>query len=401
MKKIVFSVLAAFSAAFTVPAYAADIMVASTMQRCTTNEECALVTNSCQDNCAYVPINRANLPALETLYQSRCNKAMSANPACNMNPPISAACINARCTIDYAYANNAGAKDYQSGAYPVPAAPVPSKVPAGAYANVNDRNGHFTAYDLPKNEVRQDTVGQIVDKIYVPPSAPVSGGNYVPVTGAVPSAPATPPQAAPGPAPVTAPATPAYAPQTNAAAPATQPAAIPPAAVPTNRSYATPPSAVPAMTPSKPNQLPPGAYPAPTPASAAAPLPTAPVTQPETYVPAPTQPTIPAPGLPPAPAAKSPATKPAVPSVGAPGVPQAPAGSVPIPPSDLKPAPTFVPPPGTPVPAGPEDPGAPPPAGTTMLMPLPNGGTAVIGGAAKVETKKTFATAKPKKENYN
>ncbi|HEU4838728.1 MAG TPA: hypothetical protein VFS88_04870 [Micavibrio sp.] len=394
MKKIVFSVLTAVSAAFTIPAYAADIMVASTMQRCTTNEECALVTNSCQDNCGYVPVNRANLPALETLYQSRCNKAMSANPTCNMNPPISAACINARCTIDYAYANNAGAKDYQSGAYPVPEAPVPSKVPAGAYSNVNDRDGHFTAYDLPQNKVRQDTVGQIVDKVYVPPSAPVSGGNYVPVTGTAPSA--TPPAA-----PVAAPATPAYAPGTNAAPPAQQPPpAIPPVAVPTNKSYATPPSAVPAMTPSKPNQLPPGTSPAPTPAPVAAPLPTAPVTQPEAYVPAPTQPTIPAPGLPPAPGVKS-STAPAVPAVGAPGVPQAPAGSVPIPPSDLKPAPTFVPPPGTPVPVGPEDPGAPPPKGTTMLMPLPNGETAVIGGTAKVETKKTFTAAKPKSESYN
>ena len=397
MKKIVFSVLAAISAAFTVPAYAADIMVASTMQRCATNEECALVTNSCQDNCGYVPVNRANLPALETLYQSRCNKAMSANPTCNMNPPISAACINARCTIDYAYANNAGAKDYQSGAYPVAAPPVPSKVPAGAYANVNDRDGHFTAYNLPKNEVKQEAVGQIVNKVYVPPSAPVSGGNYVPVTGTAPSAPATPPAAAPGTAPVAVPATP-YAPGTNAAAPS-RPAAIPSAAVPTNRTHATPPVTVPAMTPSKPNQLPPAA-PAPTP-PAAAPLPRAPVTQPEAYVPAPTQPTIPAPGLPPVPAAKSSATTPAVPAVGAPGVPQAPAGSVPIPPSDLKPAPTFVPPPGTAVPAGPDDPGAPPPEGTTMLMPLPNGETAVIGGTAKAETKKTFTAAKPKKESYN
>jgi hypothetical protein len=398
MKKIVFSVLAAISAAFAIPAYASDIMVASTMQRCATNEECALVTNSCQDNCGYVPVNRANLPALETLYQSRCNKQMASNPTCNMNPPISAACINARCTIDYAYANNAGAKDYQSGAYPVAAPPVPSKVPAGAYANVNDRDGHFSAYNLPKNEVRQEAVGQIVTKVYVPPSAPVSGGNYVPVTGPAPSAPATPPAAAPGTAPVAAPATPAHAPGTNAAAPA-QPTAIPSAAVPTNRTYATPPAAVPAMTPSKPNQLPPAASASPTP-PAAAPLPQAPVTQPEAYVPAPTQPTIPAPGLPPAPAVKSSATTPAVPAVGAPGVPQAPAGSTPIPPSDLKPAPTFVPPPGTAVPAGPEDPGAPPPEGTTMLMPLPNGQNAVIGGAAK-ETKKTFAAAKPKKESYN
>lgn len=399
MKKIVFSVLAAVSAASAMPAYATDIMVASTMQRCATNEECALVTNSCQDNCGYVPVNRANLPALETLYQSRCNKPMSANPICNMNPPISAACINARCTIDYAYANNAGAKDYQSGAYPVPAAPVASKVPPGAYANVNDRDGHFTAYDLPQNEVRQDTVGQIVNKVYVPPSAPVSGGNYVPVTGMVPSAPATPPQTPPGTTPVAIPATPAYAPGANLAPPpAAPPVAVPPVAVPTNHTYATPPSSIPAMTPSIPNQVPPGTYPAPTPPPAA-PLPTAPVAQPQAYVPAPTTPTIPAPGLPPATAT----TTVAVPAVGAPGVPQAPAGSVPIPPSDLKPAPTFVPPPGTPIPAGPEDPGAPPPEGTTMLMPLPNGETSIIGKAAKTEAKKTFAAtkAKAKAGSYN
>lgn len=386
MKKFTFSVLALIAAAFAAPALASDVMVASTMQRCTTNEECALVTNSCKDNCGFVPVNRASLTAIETLYQTRCNKPMSANPTCNMNPPISAACINARCTIDYAYANNAGAKDYQAGAYPVPEAPVESKVPAGSYANVNDRDGHFTAYDLPQGEVKQDSVGTITTKVYVPPSAPVSGGNYVPVTGSVPSAPATP-QIPPSIAPAVIPPVPSAA-----------PAVVPPQAVPSAHTYATPPvttSGIPAMVPSKPNQLPPEVAPV---------IPSAPIATPQAYVPAPTQPTLPAPGLPPAPSVA--VNAPAVPAVGAPGVPQAPAGSIPIPPSDLKPAPTFVPPAGTAVPVAPEDPGAPPPEGTTMLMPLPNGGTAVIGGdESKADTSKSFNTStsakKKKGESYN
>lgn len=391
MKKFTFGVLALISAAFTFPAIASDVMVASTMQRCTTNEECALVTNSCKDNCGFVPVNRGNMTAIETLYQTRCGKAMSANPTCNMNPPISAACINARCTIDYAYANNAGAKDYQAGAYPVPEAPVQSKVPAGDYAGVNDRDGKFTAYDLPQNEVKQDSVGTITTKVYVPPSAPVSGGNYVPVTGMVPSAPAAP-QTAPTQNPAVIPATPYAAPTPPPAAP------VPPQAVPTTQTHATPPvttSAVPVMVPSKPNQLPPEIAPVP---------PSAPVATPQAYVPAPTQPTVPAPGLP-APSATTVAA-PAVPAVGAPGVPQAPAGSTPIPPSDLKPAPTFVPPPGTSVPVAPEDPGAPPPKGTTMLMPLPDGGTVVIGGDdSKARATKSFnastATKKKTTQSYN
>lgn len=372
MKKFTFTILAAFTAVLTAPAFAADVMVASSMQRCTTNEECKLVTNSCADNCGFVPVNTTNLPAIEALYQTRCGKPMSANPQCNMNPPISAACINARCTIDYAYANNAGAKDYQSGAYPVPEAAVPSQV-QGDYSNVNDRTGNFTAYDLPQGAVKQETVGQIVDKVYVPPSAPVSGGNYVPVTGAAPAAP---------------PVAPAPAPAPQATAPAPAPASIPPVAVPTAKSHATPPvvtsPSVPAMTPSAPNQLPPAA-PVPPPA---------PVAAPQAYVPAPTVPTVPAPGLPPAPRAPDAA---AVPAIGAPGVPQAPAGSTPIPPSDLKPAPTFVPPAGTAVPVAPEDPGAPPPAGTTMIMPLPNGETATVGDATRNGSKKSFTAEKAKK----
>lgn len=384
MKHSLKSLFAVFLGVFIAPSAmaASDMMVAATMQRCATNEDCQLVTNSCNDNCGFVPINKANLGALQQLYQTRCGKPMEANPSCNMNPPINAACINARCTIDYAYANNAGAKDYQSGAYGVPEAPVPNKVP-GDYSNVDDRHG-FSAYDLPGTDVKQNTVGTIVDKVYVPPSAPVSGGNYVPVTpGTVPSVPATAPvpstpMVAPSPSGAYVPAAPAPAAVAPtlppaAAAPVPAPANIPPVAMPRAESYST----VPQMVPSAPNQMPPQ------------PVPAAP-RGPAEYVPAQTPPTLPAPGLPSAavdpasPAAAQATATPAVPSVGATGVPQAPAGSVPIPPSDLKPAPTFVPPPGTASPVSPEDPGAPPPAGTVLQMKEgPDGSPGATVGTAK------------------
>lgn len=372
MKRITLSLLTLLCAGFTLPAAASDLMVAATMQRCTTNEECALVTNSCKDNCGFVPVNKENMPALQSQYQTRCGKAMEANPTCNMNPPISAACVNSRCTIDYAYKNNAGAGDYQSGAYPVPEAPAPNKV-QGDYTKIDDRKGGFTAYDLPQTEVKENTVGTLHTTVYVPPSAPVSGGNYVPV--------GTPPAAAPAPA-----------------------AAIPPAAVPTNTTYATPPvvttppvapvptpppapvmappvaptmvppvaplANVPAMTPSLPNQVVPTPPPAPVQAPAVPATPTAPYqyVAPETVV---TAPPVPAPTP----------------------VPVAPPGSVPIPPSDLKPVPTFIPPAGGTIPVNPEDPGAPPPEGTKLMLKgtdMETDATKSFGASTK--TKKTTRT---------
>lgn len=380
MKKINFYLFALLLTVCALPALAADLMVASTMQRCNGADDCQLVTNSCADNCGFVPVNKANMGVLEQLYQTRCGKPMEANPSCNMNPPISAACINNRCTIDYAYAHNAGPQDYQSGAYPVPEAAVPNQVP-GDYSHVNDRHG-FTAYDLPQADIKKDTMGQIVTKVYVPSTAPVSGENYVPVdstsvgTVPVPTAPTAP-----------------YAPTTNAApeyvpapvpsstmAPPASPTGIPAAAVPSANSYATPP----VMTPSHPNQIPP--------------------TSPE-FVPADTAPSLPAPGLPPAPVAPPTAGDPvpAIPAVGASGVPQAPANAVPIPPSDLKPAPTFVPPAGTAIPVSPEDPGAPPPEGSTLIPPNADGTMGISSGTgmpSPAPQKKSFAGEK-KEKLYN
>ncbi|PZO87296.1 MAG: hypothetical protein DI626_04310 [Micavibrio aeruginosavorus] len=83
-----------------------------------------------------------------------------------------------------------------------------------------------------------------------------------------------------------------------------------------------------------------------------------------------------------------PQNAPAIPAIGAPGVPQAPPGSKPIPPSDLKPAPTFVPPTGAIAPVGPNDPGAPPPPGTTLVLPKEAGKTSSsFGGLQQKQSK--------------
>lgn len=390
MKKFTLSLLSLLAAATsltTSPALADDLRIAATMQRCSTNEECTLVTNSCQDNCGFVPVHKENLPALQGQYQARCGKTMEANPSCNLTPPIAAACVNARCTIDYAYANNASAGDYQSGTYAVPEAPVPSNVPADAYKDIDDKHG-FTAYNLPQDKVREGTVGTLHTTIYVPPSAPVSGGSYVPVAPQAVTAPVLPPATVPVPVPapaVAAPAIPApavdaatgYAPAIPAPAVHTQVPVAPPAptaVVPPVPAYVPQalPGDIPAMTPSAPNQLPPTEY-SPEAAAPAAPVavPTQPYqyVAPETIVEAP-----PAPALP--------------------YVPVAPPGSQPIPPSDLKPLPTFVPPAGDTIPVNPEDPGAPPPKGSGLILKDGKLGVATATTVQKSDKGKSF-TAQP------
>jgi hypothetical protein len=357
MKKIAFSLFALLCAGSALPAQANDILVPATMQRCATNEDCTLVTNSCQDNCAFVPVHKENLPTLQKEYQARCGKSVDQNPACNMNPPLSAACINSRCTIDYAYKNNSSAGDYQSGAYGVPPAPVPDKVNPAPYKNIDDRHG-FTAYNLPQNDVKADTVGTLHTTVYVPPSAPVSGGNYVPV-GQAAAVPAADPAPAIAPAPTMVPA----APVATTAVPTPPPAPVAPTYIPPV-APSNVPANVPVMTPSLPNQMPPAAADATVPAMPAVPATPAPTT----YVAPDAQP-----------------TGPVIPSIGATGVPVAPPGSTPIPPSDLKPAPSYVPQPGGTSAVNPEDPGAPPPAGTKIML---------KGSEMETDALKSF-TAKP------
>lgn len=142
------------------PAFAADLMVPAAMQRCTSDAECTMVSNSCNNVCADLPVNSANLSTIETLRAQRCtNPATEATQECTTHPPLEAACINNRCTISYAYQTHGDAQDYKPGAYPVPESPVPSQTTQD-YSGVNDRDGNFNAYDLPEDVVRQNALGQ-------------------------------------------------------------------------------------------------------------------------------------------------------------------------------------------------------------------------------------------------
>jgi hypothetical protein len=142
------------------PAMSADLMVPAAMQRCTADTDCTMISNSCDNSCADMPVNKANLPAIDNLRTQRCGAPTEkANEACTTNPPLESSCINNRCTIGYAYKANGDAKDYQSGAYPVPETAVPSQA-TGDYNSVNDKDGSFSAYDLPTDVVRQNALGQ-------------------------------------------------------------------------------------------------------------------------------------------------------------------------------------------------------------------------------------------------
>lgn len=362
---------------FPFAAAASDLMIPTATQRCATNEDCSLVTNSCADNCAFVPVNKQNIQTLQAAYQQRCGKAMEQNPQCNMNPPLAPACINSRCTVDYPYENNAGAKDYQPGAYPVPEQAVPSKVPASV-APANDRNG-YTAYEIPdQNDVREGSLGQI--KIYVPQSAPVSGGNYIPIGPATPAA-AEPVKAAPTPTPVAPkPAATTAAPVTAPAPAATAPATTAPQPQPAMPAPVAPAVAKPAPAiidaPPMPKPIAPAdeatteaTQPAPAPAAVAVPAP----------APVPTATTTPSTAATPANPIPS-SANPALPEPRVPDSEQLLRGvspdtgnvNAPIPPSEFK-SQTFVPPAGATIEVSPEDPGAKPPEGTTLVPPAPRG----------------------------
>lgn len=314
------------------------------IQTCTTNEQCTLVTKSCSDNCAFVPVSSANLPAIQASYQQRCGKAMTDNPQCVMNPPLGAACINGRCTIDYAYANHAGAKDYEN----------------GQKGKVTATKG--TAYDLQGGAAVQPTLAAPAGATgTVPPAAIPTGKSMATPPTAVPAqgAPAAQPQTAAPIAPQPVP----NQPMAQPTAPQAPRAALTPGTQDAGTQYegtATVPNAVPKMRPTREGE----------------PAPTAPGInngKPVEYVP---QQVAPAPDQTTRAAVKT-GVQPSnfgpkgtvIPADGTPTAkPQAPSGSVPIPPSDLKPAPTFVPPTGTAIPVSPEDPGAPPPPGSSLIM---------------------------------
>lgn len=136
------------------------------MQSCTSNADCVLTNTACATGCQFAPINRQFIATLQNLSHQSCGA--SNETVCTAHPPLQAACINARCTIDYSFSGNADARDYAPGTTRpaqsannalsvVPAAPRAHDVPFTAL----DRSGHFTADNLPPATVERGTLGSL------------------------------------------------------------------------------------------------------------------------------------------------------------------------------------------------------------------------------------------------
>lgn len=159
----------------------------ATMQSCHSNDECVLTNTACVTGCQFAPINRQFIASLQNLSQQSCGAPNET--LCTSYPPLKAACINERCTIDYSFSGNADAKDYAPGMNRsdaiandaiandavandavandaaahfargtisvVPAAPRPADMPYTAF----DRSGTFTADHLPPETVQRGSLG--------------------------------------------------------------------------------------------------------------------------------------------------------------------------------------------------------------------------------------------------
>lgn len=102
---------------FASPALAQPVVTAD-HQQCATNMDCTLISLTCGETCASVPVSLQGKADLEPMIRNHCGGALpeESDAICHMNPPMGAACINNRCTIDYAFENHGEPADYQNGA---------------------------------------------------------------------------------------------------------------------------------------------------------------------------------------------------------------------------------------------------------------------------------------------
>lgn len=162
MKTLAFTIFAL--TALPVAALAStDISVPAAMQACTSNADCTMASNTCGDNCADLPVNKNSLAAIDTLKTQRCGSTGANGPdnqVCHTNPPMTSTCINNRCTVGYAFQHHADPQDYKPGAYPVPERATTPAPQTQSYNSVNDTDGNFSAYNMPQDKVRQNSLGQ-------------------------------------------------------------------------------------------------------------------------------------------------------------------------------------------------------------------------------------------------
>lgn len=120
--RCVYLPLLALAALYAVPAMADPVMSAQ-QQQCSSNTDCTFVSLTCGNGCASVPINTAGKTALEPSLRQQCGGALpeESETVCHMNPPLQPVCMNNRCTVGYAFDNNASSGDYQTSPAPIKA----------------------------------------------------------------------------------------------------------------------------------------------------------------------------------------------------------------------------------------------------------------------------------------
>ncbi|MCB1530572.1 MAG: hypothetical protein H6853_05765 [Rhodospirillales bacterium] len=128
-------------------AQAQDLLVPAAMQRCTADADCTLFPASCGDPCTRTPVNKNNMDLLERLKSNRCGEKSA---QCQNPEDFETACLGGRCTAVPAY---------KPGAYPAAESPVPYQSD-NDYTDVNDRDGNFSAYNMPADVIHQNVMGQ-------------------------------------------------------------------------------------------------------------------------------------------------------------------------------------------------------------------------------------------------
>ena len=125
------------------------------MQLCATNADCTIVTSSCGNHCEAMPINRSQIPAFQSLAGNLCSIGeQGLTSTCNVGPQMTAACIGGTCTVGTAWEQHADSEDYIRFSHAM-SEEMRFSVPK------DDRDGRFTAYDLPHEVVREGSLGQL------------------------------------------------------------------------------------------------------------------------------------------------------------------------------------------------------------------------------------------------
>jgi hypothetical protein len=89
------------------------------MQICSENADCTAISDSCTKACETLPVNSSSAERLKSSRVQTCGADVEKLPACEMHPPLEPRCVNNRCTVGFAFDNNADDSDYgrKAGSY--------------------------------------------------------------------------------------------------------------------------------------------------------------------------------------------------------------------------------------------------------------------------------------------